>query len=93
MSLIASVGSSLITAGIWVCATVLVVLMTFILIEELRQRMGARTRLHQDVLKAERQIHDLAVAAFAEMLDEARFGQIVSDETDDDHETAGELWP
>lgn len=51
-------------------------LVAFWIAEEIRMRYSARSKLKSETLKAQREIHSLATAAFAEMLEEARFGEI-----------------
>ncbi len=46
------------------------------IIEEIKMKFSKRAQLRSETIKATREMHNLAVAAFAEMLDEARFGEI-----------------
>ena len=74
----------------WMSVFALIFIAVSFIAEEVKLHMSERSRMKREVLKAERQIHDLAVAAFAEMLNEARFGQIIDDDRDSDG-TTGEL--
>jgi len=60
---------------------------------EIRMRYSSRSKLKSETLKAQREIHSLATAAFAEMLEEARFGEMPATPTRGARTVAGKDTP